>query len=179
MPQFGNTQVRLSAPIGGNRHEDLMGTGYDDLDTYGQSIKFDHPITQLEIYHGALVDGIRVTYNTRNGPVEVMHGAQAHDYSPYVIGLRHLTLSAEITGVWGRSMYDGQGDQIHEMTFKIHDSNTGLDRYTQTMGNGSWMVPDTRQDFLVTGKLAGFAGQANNQLGHVGLNMIQFYTEIS
>ncbi|QRV74508.1 hypothetical protein RhiJN_02523 [Ceratobasidium sp. AG-Ba] len=178
MPQFGNTKCTLSAPYGGGRSKDLMGTAYNDLEKYGDTIKFDHPITKIKIYHGALIDGLEITYNTSKGAVTVLHGAKATDVVPYTFELRRESRPMKALGVWGESTYNDQGNQVHRLAFKIYDNVNGCFRWTESQGNCSWLKTDTRKDVLVTGKLLGFAGQADNSAQHVGLNTVMMYSEI-
>ncbi|QRV80903.1 hypothetical protein RhiJN_08918 [Ceratobasidium sp. AG-Ba] len=72
-----------------------------------------------------------------------------------------------------------EGEQIHLLAFKIKDTKNGQVRCTETQGNGTMLLNETRKDVFVSGKLLGLAGQANNDLDRVGLNKVMFYNEVA
>ncbi|KAI0688950.1 hypothetical protein C8Q76DRAFT_803399 [Earliella scabrosa] len=97
-----------------------------------------HPITEIIVYHGWIIDGFQVTYQLANGgTTTIQHGSGAdprRTTSQVTFGANEV-----LVGVFGRAGFQTyyRRDMINELNFAIYDKATGTLRVAGPFGNGN------------------------------------------
>ncbi|KAI0688931.1 hypothetical protein C8Q76DRAFT_698612 [Earliella scabrosa] len=95
-----------------------------------------HPINEIILYHGWVVDGFQVTYKLSNGgTTTIQHGTQA----PKPTSTVTFDANEVLVGVFGRAgpQTAYKRDLINELNFAIYNKATGTLRTAGPFGNGN------------------------------------------
>ncbi|KAB5589616.1 hypothetical protein CTheo_6933 [Ceratobasidium theobromae] len=158
-PQFGGSDFTRGV---------LFNDARLDLDV-------QHPIVNVTITSGWVIDGITVTYRLRNGQTQTIgHGTTRT--SSDTLTLNENEYISAVNGKSG-SANNGEpwmGDCVQQLTLVVRNSVTGAQRTYGPFGTAKGLSGSATTWISWSGQLLAFAGRANDSAGQVGLRGIAF-----
>ncbi|KAB5589621.1 hypothetical protein CTheo_6938 [Ceratobasidium theobromae] len=158
-PQFGGSDFTRGV---------LFNDARLDLDV-------EHPIVNVTIASGWVIDGTMVTYRLRNGQTQtIVHDVERT--SSDTLTLRENGCIGAVNGKSG-SADNGEpwmGDCVQQLTLVVQNSVTGAQRTFGPFGTAKGLSENATTRISWSGQLLAFAGRANDSAGEVGLRGIAF-----
>ncbi|KAI8973077.1 hypothetical protein BD414DRAFT_539980 [Trametes punicea] len=169
-----------SSLVGGNdgilSQDIYFLTGEDHFvlnDSKKSQLDLQHPISQINVSCGLVVDGISVTYQLSDGTSTTMTHGSPDFPNVHIIKLNH---NERLAGVFGRagphSFFHRQ--MVNTLSFVIHDSVKGTARIDGPHGNPDGQ--DEGSSFYVSDVLA-FGSFAKANSPGIGLCGLFFYKQ--
>jgi len=159
-----------TAQVGGS-----SGAWFSDIAELNSSFKLDysHPITQIKVSHGNIVDGLEISYKV------VGDGFQDAEVKTHGSSIANATVidlngNETVVVVFGRAGYSTQykKNKIISISFVIFDSATANVRTLGPFGTAT-----DGESFRVT-NVAAFGGNAEST-SHLGLNGLCFFKALN
>ncbi|EPQ53680.1 lectin [Gloeophyllum trabeum ATCC 11539] len=138
-----------------------------------QKIDMAHPIRQIDIFSGWIVDGVTVTYQLQGG--STAKGAHGTSSTRSTVKLSDKETLLAVVGRAGNHSYYKRS-VVHQLTFVILDTSNGKVRQEGPFGNED--ASNQGEVFHVSGPiaLAGYAKNGTDPLGLSGLSFIKAST---
>jgi len=162
--QFASNGLILTSEVGRANDYSSPFNDWTELEDAKSSTHIDR-MTRIEVSHGDVVDGIRVTYKLNNGTDIVKTHGGTWRLAPVI-----LTASEVLSEVLGRhgDTGNGWGIEIQEISFVILDKRKGSSRVCGPWGNGRARSVNMAcgEPFQVSGEILAFAGGCDHDANH-------------
>ncbi|KAG8771088.1 hypothetical protein FRC12_003866 [Ceratobasidium sp. 428] len=169
---MANKSAEYSSLYGGANTPESIN--FDDA---ANDLHPEHSIKTIELNTGWVVDGIKITYRTKQGAErKCTHGTfPPSGIVDHTVHLGANQYISKIDGITGSPNGDhNYGDCIQKIRFQITNSKTHEHHYTDYFGLAKRLKPEHQKHFHWEGRLYAFAGRADNTRTQVGLKGLKF-----
>jgi len=156
MSNSSATDYTLTPEIGRAGQYSLPFNDWAEVGGWPETQNIDR-ISRIEISHGDVVDGIRISYQLKTGKtVTKTHGA---DWRLIGVDVAPFEVLSEVHGLHGDAS-NGWGIEIKELAFVVLDTNSGNSRVLGPWGNGRARGVDLQYGlkFKISGPIMAVAG---------------------